>query len=58
MARIVQEVQFVAPVRKNLIKLSGQGAIEMPAQNIRKDPACFPGLKGKSASEMVLEDRR
>ena len=57
-ARIVREGWSADPVRKNLENAAEKGAIQLPVKDIKRNPSFVAISSGKSASEMVIENRR
>ncbi len=57
-ARIIKEGRPADPLRKNLENAAEQGVIQLPVKDIRRKPSFVARSSGKSASEMVIENRR
>jgi len=57
-ARIIEEGRGRDKIQLELKKMALEGVVELPVQDIRKKPSCLAGSEGKTASDMVIEDRR
>jgi len=57
-ARIIKEDERNVSIRRELSSLIRKGLIVLPSQSINRENPPQIKVDGKSASEMVIEDRR